>query len=50
MIVDYDANDAMIGVELTAPSLVTVEDVNAILVEHGLPLPSREELAPIQAA
>ena len=50
MVLDYDADGRIIGIELTAPALVTVEDVNAILAEHGLAPLSREELAPLRAA
>ncbi|MBI4530874.1 MAG: hypothetical protein HY709_05065, partial [Candidatus Latescibacteria bacterium] len=47
---DYGPNDRPIGLEITAPGRVTLEDVNEILKEHGLSPLTREELAPLQAA
>lgn len=48
--VDFDDADTPIGVEITAPSAVTVADVNAVLARLGLsPLPL-EEWAPLRAA
>ncbi len=31
LLIDYDAGDRPIGVEITAPSLVAVADLNAVL-------------------
>jgi hypothetical protein len=48
--VDFDAHDAPIGVEITAPRAATVADVNAVLVRLGLPPLPLEEWAPLLAA
>lgn len=50
MIVDYGPDGRMIGIEITAPAVITLEDVNAILQGHGLSPLSHEELAPLRAA
>ena len=50
MFVDFDADGAPIGVEITAPTLVTSADVNAVLTELGLAPVSSEELSPFRAA
>jgi uncharacterized protein YuzE len=50
LLVDFDANGAAIGIEITAPSAITVSDVNEILVDLGLePIPA-EEWSPMLAA
>jgi hypothetical protein len=48
--IDYDHLDTPLGIEITAPSLATVERLNEIMQRLGLqPLPS-QEWAPLQAA
>jgi uncharacterized protein YuzE len=48
--VDYDDEGRAIGVEVTAPAAVTLEQLNRVLVELGQsPLPA-EEWAPAKAA
>jgi len=48
--IDYDHLDAPLGIEITAPSLATVERLNEIMQRLGLqPLPS-QDWAPLQAA
>lgn len=48
--VDFDAAGKVMGIEITAPSLVTMADLNALLGRLGqLPL-EPEEWAPAQAA
>jgi uncharacterized protein YuzE len=49
MVVDFDESGQMIGLEITAPSLVTAEDVNAVLERFGQPKLGLEELAPLAA-
>jgi len=48
--VDFDSSCAAIGVEITAPSAVTVADVNDILGKLGIELIASEEWAPLRAA
>lgn len=48
--VDLDAKGTPIGVEITAPSAVTVADVNDILAKLGLESIPSEEWAPLRAA
>ncbi|MCK6534261.1 MAG: DUF2283 domain-containing protein [Polyangiaceae bacterium] len=45
--VDYDASGKPIGLELTAPSEVTLADVNAVLGRIGEPQLAPEERAPL---
>ena len=50
MLVDYDGEGVPMGVEITAPQLVTAEDINRVLDQLGLPRLRPEELAPLRAA
>lgn len=48
--IDFDGNDAPIGVEITAPSAITVEVLNAILASFGVAAIGPEDFAPLAAA
>jgi len=50
VLVDYGPTEEPIGLELTAPSQVTVQEVNAVLEKLGLAAMDPEELAPLEAA
>lgn len=50
VLVDYAAGGEPIGLEITAPGQVTVEEVNAVLEKLGLAAMGPEELAPLKAA
>ena len=50
LVVDFGPEGRPIGVEITAPSRVTLADVNELLQKYDLPPISVEELAPLQAA
>lgn len=50
MVVDFAENGDAIGLEIIAPMLVTVEQVNAALTTLDLPTLTSEELAPLNAA
>ena len=50
LLVDYAATGDAIGLEITAPGQVSVEDVNAVLHAVGQPGVGPEELAPLHAA
>ncbi|MCC6900686.1 MAG: DUF2283 domain-containing protein [Polyangiaceae bacterium] len=45
--VDYDASGKPIGLELTAPSAVTIADVNVVLGRIGVPELAPEDWAPL---
>ena len=48
--VDYDAEGAAMGIEITAPASVRLEDLNALLQRLGQPELPQEEWAPARAA
>lgn len=48
--VDYDQNGNPIGVELTAPSLVTAERLNELMLRLGQTPMLSQEWGPLQAA
>lgn len=53
MVADFDRDGRVIGVELTAPSLVTLDALDALdelLRELGEPPVAAEELVPLRAA
>lgn len=49
ILVDYMASGDPIGIEITAPTQVTVESLNAILDQLGQPPISEDEFAPLAA-
>ena len=50
MILDVNKEGELIGVELTAPSLVTLDDINKVLAEYGLEPIKEATLKPLLAA
>jgi len=48
--VDYDGSGRPIGVEITAPQAVTVEELNDVLARLALPPVPVDEWAPLRAA
>jgi hypothetical protein len=50
MVVDFDRNGHAIGVEITAPSRVTVTALNRLLCSLGVPPLAADELAALRAA
>lgn len=48
LLIDFGADDVPMGIEITAPSAVTIADVNAVLA--GLDLLREEEWVPLRAA
>jgi hypothetical protein len=50
ILVDYAGSEEPIGLEITAPAHVTVEQINAVLAPLGLSGMTPEELAPLCAA
>jgi hypothetical protein len=47
--IDFDAQGAPIGFEITAPGLVTVAELNAVLAPLGVARLEPEEWAPLAA-
>lgn len=50
MLIDLAAGGSPLGIEITAPSMVTLDDVNNALASLRLPPASREEVRPLLAA
>lgn len=50
MVIDFARGGRPIGIELTAPSKLSVTALNRVLRELGFPPVSREDLAPVLAA
>ena len=50
LFVDYGVDGQPIGLEITAPLQVTLDQINAVLESLNLPLAEPDELAPLQAA
>lgn len=50
MIVDYAEDGKPIGIEITAPSKVTVSDLNRVLADLGAAALTSEDVAPLMAA
>lgn len=48
--IDYANNGRPIGIEITAPSRVSVAAINTVLEALGCPAVSQEDLAPLLAA
>jgi hypothetical protein len=49
MVVEFSAAGELIGLEITAPSLVTADDVSDVLERCGQPRLGAEELSPLAA-
>lgn len=47
--VDFDGNDTPIGVEITAPAAITIDELLALLAHLGIGEVDRMELAPLAA-
>ena len=50
MKVDFDADGTPMGVEITAPSIVAADEINAVLEHLGQPRLPVEDWAPLRAA
>jgi hypothetical protein len=50
LVVDFDEHNQPIGLEITAPSALTLEAFNSALAELGLEQVGHAELAPLRAA
>lgn len=47
--IDYDAHETPIGVEITAPSAITIDDLIKLLATLGIDQLDRSELEPLAA-
>lgn len=50
LIIDYTRNGRAIGVEITAPRKTSLSAMNRVLRELGMPVLTRDDLAPLRAA
>jgi len=50
LVIDFTQRGKPIGIEITAPSKVTVTGVNRLLKELGFPPVKQADLAPLRAA
>ena len=50
MVLDINKQGKLIGIELLAPSMVTLEAINGILKEYGMEPLKESDLAPLLAA
>jgi len=50
MVIDFGQSGNPIGIEITAPTKITIADLNDVLSKLGLPPMKDSELAPLQAA
>ena len=50
MILDINKEGKLIGIELTAPRLVTLEDINTVLEQYGMDPIKESTLKPLLAA
>jgi uncharacterized protein YuzE len=50
MVIDFGQKGNPIGIEITAPTKVTIADLNHVLIKLGLPPMQDNELAPLRAA
>jgi uncharacterized protein YuzE len=50
MVIDFEQSGRAIGIEITAPTIVTVSDLNRVLTQIGAQPMSKEDLTPLKAA
>jgi len=50
MVIDFEQGGRPIGIEITAPTMITTSDLNRILTGLGAQPITREDLAPLKAA
>ena len=50
MVIDFAQNGKAIGIEMTAPTMVTTADLNCVLAELGIPPIGKEDLTPLKVA
>ncbi len=50
LVIDFGRGGKPIGIEITAPSKVSVAALNRVLRQLGMPMVTRADLAPLRAA
>ena len=50
LVIDFNRHGKPIGIEMTAPTKVSASALNRVLRRLGLPVVTREDLAPLRAA
>jgi len=50
MVLDFNEEGKLIGIELVDPEFVTLEAINEVLQKHGFAPLTKEDLAPLKAA
>lgn len=50
LVIDFDAQERPLGIEILAPWMTTADHLNRVLSRLGLPLATPQELAPLRAA
>ena len=50
MVIDFSADDQAIGIEITAPDLLSLHDLNEVLEQLGHTPATEADLAPVLAA
>jgi hypothetical protein len=50
MMIDFNASGIPIGIEITAPDLISLAAINRVLQDLGVPPVTRTDLAPLLAA
>lgn len=50
MIIDYNTTGQPIGIEITAPTRVSIADINRVLMGMNAPPLTLEDIAPLKAA
>ncbi len=50
VVIDFARDGKPIGIEITAPTKLSLAALNRVLRELGLPLATRDDLAPVLAA
>jgi uncharacterized protein YuzE len=50
LVIDFNRRGKPIGIEITAPSKLTLSALNRVMRELGLPAVTRADLAPLRAA
>jgi hypothetical protein len=50
MVIDYTESGKAIGIEITAPSMVTIDDLNRVLASVGSSALTQDDVAPLKAA
>jgi hypothetical protein len=50
LVIDFSRGGKPIGIEITAPGKVSVAALNRVLRQLGMPMVTRDDLAPLRAA